>query len=89
DLTLRAGINHAKSPIGGSQTTFNLLAPGVVDTHLTLGATWKLNNGMSVTGAYMHAFENEVKGNAAAPPTGAYDVKMYQDSLGIAVSWDL
>ncbi len=37
DLTVRAGWNHGKQPIPSSQTLFNMLAPGVVEDHLTLG----------------------------------------------------
>ena len=86
-LTLRGGLNYGKSPIPSSQTNFNVLAPATVEKHLTLGATWKLDDGMSITGSYMHAFENEIKGDGSG--TGAYNIKMYQDSLGVAVSWDM
>jgi long-chain fatty acid transport protein len=44
NLTLRAGYNHGKQPIPSSETFFNILAPGVVENHLTLGATWTLAN---------------------------------------------
>ncbi len=48
-LILRAGYNYGKSPIPDSQLLFNLLAPGIVETHYTLGATYKL--GRSFMGA--------------------------------------
>lgn len=87
DLTLRAGFNHADSPIPGSQTTFNVLAPGVVEDHLTLGATWTMTNGNELTFSYMHAFENTENGDMT--PTGAYDLKMYQDAIGVAYTWKM
>jgi long-chain fatty acid transport protein len=85
DLTIRAGYNHGSQPIPQSQTFFNILAPGVVEDHLTLGATWRLQNGGEVTFMYMHAFEKEVKGSGSTftPPVEA-NIKMYQDALGIA-----
>jgi long-chain fatty acid transport protein len=85
DWTIRAGYNHGSQPIPKSQTMFNILAPGVVEDHLTLGATWRLQNGGEVTFMYMHAFEKQVKGagSTATPPVEA-NIKMYQDSLGIA-----
>jgi long-chain fatty acid transport protein len=91
-LTLRAGFNHADSPIPNSQTEFNILAPATTEDHLTLGATWKLDNGMNITASYMHAFENEIKGSGSMPnvaPGAEADIKMYQDSIGVAISWDL
>ncbi len=87
NLTLRAGFNHADNPIPSSQTTFNVLAPGVVEDHLTLGATWTMADGNELTFSYMHAFENDVNGNMT--PTGSYNLKMYQDSIGVAYSWKM
>ncbi|MES9879238.1 MAG: outer membrane protein transport protein [Candidatus Sedimenticola sp. PURPLELP] len=89
-LTLRAGFNHGSIPYASSQTQFNTLAPATVEDHLTFGATWKLDNGMSVTGSYMHAFENTITGVTNAQGSGAgFNNRMYQDSLGVAVSWDM
>ncbi|WP_230369895.1 OmpP1/FadL family transporter [Paludibacterium denitrificans] len=38
-LTLRGGYSHADQPVPSSQTLFNVLAPGVVQNHVSLGAT--------------------------------------------------
>jgi len=91
DLVLRAGFNALRQPIPASQTFFNILAPGVVEQHLTLGATWTLSNGGELTLAYMHAFKKEVNGSGSIPPGfppgyggGEANLHMYQDSFGIA-----
>lgn len=92
DLVLRGGLNHGKSPIPTSETFFNFLAPGVVENHLTLGATKTLANGAELTFMYMHAFEKEVKGSGSIPAAfggGEVDLKMSQDAIGIAYGWDL
>ena len=89
-LTLRAGYDHSSQPIPRSQTFFNILAPGVVQDHLTLGATWVLPNKAELSFAYMHAFENEVKGGGSIPTVfggGEANLKMHEDSLGIAYAW--
>jgi long-chain fatty acid transport protein len=89
DLVLRAGWNHGDNPIGSSDVTFNILAPGIVQDHLTLGFTYALPAGGELTMAYMHAFENDVSGatNPTYFPVGGTDtIKMYQDSIGIAYS---
>ena len=84
-LTLRAGVSTTNQPIPKSQTLFNMLAPGVVENHLTLGATWAVSPASELTLAYMHAFSKKVKGSGSTmmPPVEA-NLKMYQDSLGIA-----
>ncbi len=92
DLVLRAGFNKGKQPIPTSETFFNILAPGVIETHLTLGATKTLANGADLTLMYMHAFENEVKGSGSIPAAfggGEVDIKMSQNAIGIAYGWDM
>lgn len=86
-LTLRAGYNHNTQPIPSSQTTFNVIAPGVVRDHLTVGLTWKLANGVEISGFYAKALEESVAGDGSA--TGASDLRMDQDSVGIGISWPL
>ena len=81
NLTVRGGYSWADAPYQGDQTFFNILAPGVIEQHLTLGATWRLQSGGEVTVSYMHAFENNVKGKGA---TTGIDNRMYQNSLGVA-----
>jgi len=88
-LTLRAGYNHGDNPIGSSDVTFNILAPGVVKDHVTLGMTYAVSPNSELSVAYMHAFEESVSG--APNPTyfnvgGTDTIKMYQDSLGVAYS---
>lgn len=91
-LTVRAGYNHSSQPIPTSQTMFNILAPGVVQDHLTLGATWNVSKQNEFTVAYMHAFEKTVNGTGAIPTSfggGDANIHMYQDSLGVAYSWKM
>ncbi len=86
-LTLRAGVSTTRQPIPKGETLFNMLAPGVVENHLTLGATWALSPASELTLAYMHAFSKKVKGSNSIPlmgPPFEANLKMYQNSLGIA-----
>lgn len=94
DLTLRAGFATLQQPVRSSQTLFNMIAPGVVKHHLTLGATWAINKEHELTFAYMHAFENKVNGSNSIPPGappgfggGEANLKMYQNAFGIAWGW--
>ena len=70
--------------------TFNILAPGVVQDHYTLGFTRAMDKDSELTMAYMHAAENSVSGNSlftalGAGNTGQETIKMHQNSLGIAL----
>jgi long-chain fatty acid transport protein len=96
EFTVRAGFSTTKQPIPESQTFFNILAPGVVENHMTLGGTWTLANKSEVSLAYMHAFKKTVNGSNSIPPGappgmggGEANLNMDQDSLGIAYSWKM
>jgi long-chain fatty acid transport protein len=54
-LTLRAGINHGDNPITPADVTFNIIAPGVMQTHYALGATYATSNDSELTAAFMVA----------------------------------
>ncbi len=93
--TWRAGYNHSDNPIRSADVTFNILAPGVVQDHLTLGLTYTTSSGGKWTVAYMHAFENTVQGASILPvfmggaPAGNERISMHQNSFGIGYSWKL
>jgi long-chain fatty acid transport protein len=89
--TLRAGYNHTDNPIRTSDVTFNILAPGVIKDHATLGATYKWDPRNEFTGAFMYAFQNDVQGpsllNNFFPPQAQANmqekIQMYEWALGI------
>lgn len=94
DLMLRAGYNYGKSPVREDidSVSFNIIAPGVVEHHVTLGATWTLANKGELTLAYMHAFKKTVTGPSATALMGiggTETLKMYQNSIGIAYGWKM
>lgn len=73
DMTMRVGISNGDNPISGgaggtpgnptdSQVMFNILAPGVVETHLTFGLTMPLGNNAEFSFAAMYAPSNDVTG---------------------------
>lgn len=93
NLTLRVGFATLRQPIPASQTLLNILAPGVVENHLTLGATWALSPTTELSVAYMHAFEKTVNGSGSIPAVplggGEANLRMYQNSLGVAFGWKM
>jgi len=90
DLVLRAGYNHGDQPIPTSETFFNLLAPGVVEDHITVGATWTMENKAELSFMFMHALNNTVSGSGSIPTSfggGEANLSMKQYSLGVAYGW--
>jgi len=88
-LTLRAGFGRSDNPIRSEDVTFNILAPGVVQDHYTLGATYALDKESELTGAFMYAKKNSVSGQSlfaqfGLPPTTTETISMYEYSLGVA-----
>lgn len=43
DFTLRAGYAHNNNPVGASQVTINILAPGIVTDHISAGFSDRLS----------------------------------------------
>jgi long-chain fatty acid transport protein len=94
DLTLRAGVSFANQPVPDSETFFNVLAPGVIQKHLTLGATWNLGSG-ELTGFYARAFGQTVNGSgsipAGNPPAGFgggnANVRLEENIVGLSYAW--
>lgn len=87
-LTLRAGYGHTDNPIAPSQTMLNILAPGVVTHHLTLGATWTAPNGVELTAYGLHAPKQTVHGANSIPAPyggGEADISLAETSVGFAV----
>jgi len=90
NLTLRAGYNHSGVPFGPGETFFNLLAPGIVQSQVSGGATLALGHGRELNFAYLHAFANTVNGVNSIPPTaggGNANLNMSEDSVGISFGW--
>jgi long-chain fatty acid transport protein len=95
--TFRAGYSHTNNPIKGdpacstvncAEVTANILAPGVIKDHATLGFTYRRANGDEVTAAYMHAFKSDVSGFNPVS-MGTDSIQMYQNSLGVQYSWQM
>lgn len=92
NLTLRAGYDHVTQPISKKEALFNILAPAVVQNHMSLGGTWVLPNKGELSFAYTHAFEDSVNGTNAIPAQfggGNVKLNMHQDSVGVAYGWQL
>ncbi|MDH3609516.1 MAG: outer membrane protein transport protein [Gammaproteobacteria bacterium] len=84
DVTMRFGYSHSDNPISSDQVLFNILAPGVIEDHVTIGATIETQMGEFNLEA-MHALHNSVKGANPFDPTQEIRIKMNQFEIG--ASW--
>jgi long-chain fatty acid transport protein len=95
-LTLRAGFAHNRQPVPAGETFFNILAPGVVQDHFTLGSTVKVGDG-EWTGFFAYAPGKAVNGAGSIPPGnppggfggGNANVRLKETLIGIAYGWKL
>lgn len=89
-LTLRAGYSHATQPVPPEQTFFNILAPGVVQDHVTAGFTWKASAHAEWSGFWTHGLNQSVNGQQSIPSSfggGETHVHLKEDILGVAYGW--
>lgn len=92
-LTVRGGVSRTQQPIPQNQTFFNILAPGVVRTNLTAGATWTVDKENEVTVSFLHAPKKTVNGQNSIPPGnppagfGGGEANISLKETAVGVSW--
>lgn len=62
NLTWMAGYSYGEQPVPESEVMFNILAPGIVQHHITLGLSTMLSNNSEFTVAAMYAPSSSVTG---------------------------
>ena len=80
-VTWRAGYNHSGNPVTGANITPNILAPGVMTSHYTLGGTYAMSPASELTWARMYAPRVKVSGPSLL--AGTESVSMRQTSIGV------
>lgn len=83
--TLRAGYNRGTNPIQPADVMFNILAPGVIREHLTLGGTYAPDASSEWTFALWHGRRQSVTGPTMVPAVNA-TIGMSQNGIGLQYS---
>lgn len=86
EMTWRAGYAYSSNPIGTDDVTFNVLAPGVVEHHLSVGGTRQLSAADSLDFSVSYVASNSVSGpemTAMGPTGGTVEIKMHQISAAV------
>lgn len=88
NLVMRAGYSTTDQPIGANDTSFNLLAPAVIEEHYTFGVTYTMANKSEINAFLMYAPEVTVNGNTSGAGTsGNANIKMSQTAFGVGYGW--
>jgi long-chain fatty acid transport protein len=87
DLALRAGYSYARQPIPESEVLFNILAPGVVEHHVTAGASKAFGSSTDHL-SVMRALAKAVEGPnpLEAPGQQRIELKMDEWSFELGLS---
>lgn len=89
--TLYGGYSYSQQPIPDSEVLFNILAPGVVEHHITLGCSKSINSSNEIVLGIMYAPAGKVSGsNPLDPPSGqTIQLKMSQFQLELGYTFSL
>lgn len=82
--TWRFGYSFGEQPIQSADVVFNILAPGVMEQHITFGWSSKRPSGGLLTMSLMYAPEKTVSGANTFDPTQTIDLKMSQFEFEVA-----
>jgi long-chain fatty acid transport protein len=85
--TWRVGASIGDNPIPSSEVMFNILAPGVMETHLTGGFTYNMGPNNEFTMAAMYAPESTVSGANPLEAPGAEQIELYMSQWELTASW--
>ena len=87
DWTWRFGYSYGKQPISSEEMSFNILAPGVIQSHFTTGFTLERVKGRQFNLSFMYAPTNKVTGPQNFDPSQDVKFKMHQWELEAGYSW--
>jgi len=88
--TVRAGYRYANTPVKRTQTAVNLLTCDLVESFITVGATYTWNCCAELSMFYAYGFPKRVKGKDSIPVFlggGNIDLEESKDALGISFGY--
>ncbi len=87
DWILRAGYSHGTQPIPTTEVVFNILAPAIIEDHVTFGFTNMISTTSELNFRFMYALENSLSGANTLNPSQQVTLKMKQYEAEL--SWGL
>ena len=89
DWIWRAGYSFGNQPIGSSEVLFNILAPGVIEQHASIGVTRNIGTNSAINFALVHALAKDVTGPNPLEAPGQQTIKleMNQWEVSLGYTW--
>jgi long-chain fatty acid transport protein len=66
-VSLRLGYSYNDNPIDNSQSSFNIASPVTLQHTIYLGGSYRVNDSLTMSLAYLHAFQNTIDGPLVTP----------------------
>ena len=85
DWTLRAGYSLSENPISSSEVLFNILAPGVIEHHITGGVSYKVSENSTINVGAFYAPASSVSG--PNPLTTGQTIELEMSQFEFSVGW--
>lgn len=86
EMIWRMGYAHATNPVGPEDVGLNILAPGIVQDHLSVGGSRRVTEHDKIDFSLSYVFENKVAGDLS-PMMGGCSVELEMDQLSAAIGW--
>ena len=78
-FTVRAGYAYARQPIPESEVLFNILAPGVIEQHATVGFSAKVGDKSLLNFSIVRAFQKAISGANPLEVPGKQTIELKMD----------
>lgn len=85
--TWRAGYSWGEQPIPESEVLFNILAPGVIEQHLTFGFSRLVKGTQELSIAITRAFAKKVRGGNPLEVPGRQSIELRMDQWDFEFGW--
>lgn len=89
EWTFMGGFSYGEQPISETEVMLNILAPGVIESHITFGVSKMVTKTNELNLAFMYAFPKEVTGAnpLEAPGSQTIGLKMSQWQLEVGYAF--
>lgn len=87
-LTLRGGVSYATKFIANQEALLNILAPATPQWHISVGASYRINDRWGVTTSFTHVPDAKVTGtNPSLAPTQPVTLHMNQNEFAVGMTY--
>ena len=85
--TWRGGYSYGEQPIPTSEVLFNILAPGVIEQHVTLGFSKLVRGTQELSLGLTRAFSRKVTGPNPLEVPGLQSIELKMDQWEFELGW--